>query len=238
MPAVSNDHTFPPTQWDWIAQLSSQCDQEVRRALELLCQGYWFPTFGYLRSKGFDPEEAEDLTQDFFQYLLTHDFFSTARREKGRLRTYLLGALNNQVVSHFRAAQTQKRGGGHIHVPLHLAWAEQRYAKEPAHDETPDKLYNRLWWQLILDQAKAQLRAEAEAKDEGALLDALLPLLEARVENGSYRSIAAQHQISEQALRVRLSRLRKRMGQAVRTVLGRTVGSAEDVDAELATMLG
>lgn len=88
-------HDFQTTRWSLISQVRQDSDSgRVRAALGELCQRNWYPVYAFLRRRGIGVEDAQDLTQGFFQHLLTHDLISRAQREKGRFRSFLLGCGN------------------------------------------------------------------------------------------------------------------------------------------------
>src|SRR5688572_32879182 len=124
----------------------------ARRALEELCRTYWYPLYAYVRRSGKSPEEAEDLTQEFFARLLEKDLFAQADRERGRFRTFLLTALQRFLANEWHRSQAQKRGGGVSIVSIDASHAEERYHAEPADASTPERLYERRWALTLLDR--------------------------------------------------------------------------------------
>jgi DNA-directed RNA polymerase specialized sigma24 family protein len=242
--ADSKSPAFPATNWNWVAALQgaqSPGGESAKDALALLCAGYWYPIYAFLRSKGHTPHEAEDLAQGFFERLLRYDSFASARPEKGRLRNYLLTSLQHFVIGQYQSSQAKKRGQGVTHLPIHLAWAEERFGgenQEPADDSTAERTFNRRWWALIIEQALARVRDSYATRGDLELFHGLSPLLdEGRAAAGSYEKLAQQLQVSEQALRVGLVRLKRRVAEAVRNVVKETVGDDAAVDDELAAMM-
>ena len=84
----------------------------ARRALEQLCLAYWYPLYAFVRSRGYSPEDAQDLTQAFFANFLETGGFASADRERGRFRSFLLGAMKHFLANEWNRAKAQKRGGG------------------------------------------------------------------------------------------------------------------------------
>ena len=123
--AQNGPAAFTTTHWSvvLIAQGESPAAQE---ALEKLCRTYWWPLYGYVRRQGYNPEEAQDLTQGFFALLLERRDLDVARREKGRLRSYLLVSLKNFLAKARRRELTVKRGEGRVLVPLDELLARER----------------------------------------------------------------------------------------------------------------
>ena len=111
---------FAPTHWSVIvAAASSQSEPEKARvALEELCQTYWMPLYTFVRSRGYSVPDAQDLTQSFFVYLLEHEIYARADREKGRFRSFLLASLKNFLADAYSREHALKRGGGQEFLPL------------------------------------------------------------------------------------------------------------------------
>ena len=81
---------FATTQWSIVLAAKDGTETEVRRALEFLCNAYWYPLYAYLRRHGQDPDEARDLTQAFFADLLEKHRLQSIDPAKGRFRSFLL----------------------------------------------------------------------------------------------------------------------------------------------------
>ena len=233
---------MPPTRWDWLEQLRS-CggdSAEARRALALLCEGYWYPVYARLRSQGWSREQAEDLTQGFFFNFLRTRAFERADPSRGRLRALLITALNRHVSSVVGAERALKRGGSErIDLPIFSGtdWAEDRFLAEPQvqhPDPTPDIAFNRRWWALILEKAQRNLAADFARRNRSVVFTALWPFLEDSRPGGvTLKSTAAQIGMGETALRVALARLRRQLAEEVRQIVERTTGSAEAAEEEL-----
>ena len=108
---------FTTTHWSVVLQAQGE-SPAAQEALEKLCRTYWWPLYGYVRRQGYSPEEAQDLTQGFFALLLERKDFDVVRREKGRLRSYLLTSLKNFLAKARRRELAVKRGEGRALVPL------------------------------------------------------------------------------------------------------------------------
>jgi DNA-directed RNA polymerase specialized sigma24 family protein len=131
---------FVTTQWSVVlaAQGKSPAAEE---ALEKLCRVYWWPLYGFVRRQGYNPEEAQDLTQGFFAMLLERRDLDAVRREKGRLRSYLLASLKNFIGKTRRRAMTLKRGQGQPLVALEDLLARERADVELADTLTAERVY-------------------------------------------------------------------------------------------------
>jgi len=129
--------SFATTHWSVVLTAQSE-SPAADAALERLFRTYWWPLHGYIRRHGYTPEEAQDLTQGFFELLLERKDFEAVRREKGRLRSYLLAALKNFLGKTHRRAMTLKRGHGQALVPLDELLARENVELTQAHESSPD----------------------------------------------------------------------------------------------------
>jgi RNA polymerase sigma-70 factor (ECF subfamily) len=198
-----------------------------------LCRIYWDPLYAYVRRKGYDAHDAQDLTQEFFSRLLTRNYLNVADRNKGKFRSFLLGSLEHFLAREWTKAHAQKRGGGQAIFSLDEADAENRYLLEPAHELTPEKIFDRRWATILLGQAMARLRKGYEADHKGNLFARLEVFLIGNAPETSYSEIAASLNMSEGALKVAVHRLRQRYGELVRAEIAQTVATPEGIDEEL-----
>jgi len=208
-----------------------------RESLAALCQTYWLPLYVFLRRRGLDAHAAEDHTQAFFARLLEKHDLRRADPQRGRFRTFLLACLKNFVANELDKAQAQKRGGGRQALPLDFDNAESRYALEPAHDLTPEKLFDRQWAMTLLDLALSRLRAEAEQAGKLAPFERLSVLLADRAGHGAYAEAAAALGMTEGAARVAVHRLRRRYRDLLRDEVAQTVADPADVDGEIRDLM-
>src|SRR5437667_4954220 len=167
---------FATTHWSVVltAQGESPAAQE---ALEKLCRTYWRPIYGFLRRQGVGQEEAEDLTQGFFALLLERRDLSAVRKEKGRLRSYLLASVKNFLADERRRAMAIKRGKGERLIPLEELRADEWTDMEPADPLTAERIYERRWAATVLDHALNLLKDEYATAAKAALFDSLTQLL-------------------------------------------------------------
>ena len=108
---------FTTTHWSIVLEAQGE-SPAAQEALEKLCRTYWRPIYGFVRRQGVRPEEAEDLTQGFFELLLERRDLNVVRREKGRLRSYLLTSLKHFMSNERNRAMAVKRGEGQRLIPL------------------------------------------------------------------------------------------------------------------------
>jgi RNA polymerase sigma-70 factor (ECF subfamily) len=136
---------FESTHWSVVLAACEDATPEGQKALERLCRTYWYPLYSYVRRRGHSPEDAQDLTQKFFQKFLEKKSVRFFNREEGKFRTFLLTSLNHFLAHEWERAHAAKRGGGHVHLPWDQSSAESQYAVEPASELAPEKIYDRRW---------------------------------------------------------------------------------------------
>jgi RNA polymerase sigma factor (sigma-70 family) len=225
--------SFENTQWSLILQAGRGDDPSSARALEQLCQRYWEPLYGYARRLGRSHEDAQDLVQGFFQYLIATRLHAQADREKGRFRTYLITGLRNYLLHQLRAAETQKRGGQALHLPLE----EAPEAQLPT-GSGPDAEFDRQWALTVLQVAMQNLEGQYSKLGQAERFTALKPLL-TDPQRGLANELDLEQRtgLSATALRMAISRLRQAYRQAIRDEVARLVRDPAEVDAELRHLL-
>jgi RNA polymerase sigma factor (sigma-70 family) len=211
---------------------------EAGQALAALCENYWFPLYAFVRRAGRSAEDAQDLTQEFFVRLLAKNYLADADRDRGRFRSFLLGAMKHLLANERRRQGTQKRGGGLPTISLDFRSGEDRYRRiEPADSLTPERLYERRWALTLLDLVLERLREEFRAAGKSDLFDTLKPLLAAGPAKTSYRDVAEGLAMSEGAVKVAVHRLRRRYRKLLREEIARTLVGPEAVEDELRELL-
>lgn len=232
-PSVGNARCFPTTRWTMVLRAGELEAEGAAAALEQLCRAYWYPLYVYVRRRGHPPGEAEDLIQGFFADFLAHDHVASADPRRGRLRSYLLGALNH-FLSDTKDRQCRlKRGGGRPTLSLDVAAGEAGYVHEPIDDLSPDRLFERRWALTLLNQVLERLEAEYRSGDNAALFSAIKGFLTGADESASYASLAPQLGRTEGALRVAVHRLRRRYGELLRDEIAHVVADPTEIDEEL-----
>jgi RNA polymerase sigma-70 factor (ECF subfamily) len=224
---------FATTQWSVVLTAGDFDAPEAAAALEKLCRAYWYPLYAYVRRRGFSEHDAQDLTQEFFARLLEKNFLAEARRERGRFRSFLLATLKHFLANEWKRAHRLKRAGGQVFVPIQTENGETRYGAEPAHELTPERIFERRWALTLLEQAIARLREEFVASGKGAVFEQLKDFLTGDDAAPSYAEIAPRLGLSEDALKMTVSRLRKRYRELRRAAVAETVANPHEVDDEL-----
>jgi RNA polymerase sigma factor (sigma-70 family) len=224
---------FATTHWSIVLAAGARPSAEGSQALAALCESYWYPLYAYVRRRGLDAHEAQDLTQDFFAHLLSSEAVCVATPERGRFRSFLLASLHNFLSNHWRKENAQKRGGGKSILSLDLAAGEQRYIAEPAHDLTPEKIYERRWALTVLQQALETLSQEYAQDGKATLFEQLKPYLGGASDALPYAELAAKTGLSVGSIKVAVHRLRRRCGDLLREQIAQTVDDPSAVDQEL-----
>ena len=224
---------FQTTHWSVVVRAGQQASVQSAEALEKLCRTYWFPLYAYVRRRGYEPTEAQDLTQDFFIRFLEKGYLTHADRQKGKFRSFLLTALNHFLVNEWRRAQAIKRGGGGPLISLDDETAESRYAREAATHLTPEKVYERRWALTLLDQALGRLGEEFAAAGQGREFDRLRGFLTTEAGESRYAEVAEELGMTSGAVGAAVHRLRRRYRDLVREEIAHTVASPAEVDEEI-----
>ena len=228
--------SFPTTLWTVVLHAGRDEPAQARAALAQLCQAYWYPLFSFVRRRGYSPHDAEDLTQAFFAELLEKRGLGRIDPAQGRFRTFLLASLKNYLANDWDRAQALKRGGGQTIVSIDEASAELRYQREPSHDMTPERHFERQWAMTLLDQVLAALRDEYHNEGKGDLFEELKAVIIGQPE--AYADMAARLGRSEGAIKVAVHRLRHRYRQVMQARIAATVGEGEgEVEDELRHLL-
>ncbi len=223
---------FATTHWSVVVEAQGE-SPAAQEALETLCRIYWRPIYSFVQRQGIGPEEAEDLTQGFFADLLERRSLSAVRKEKGRFRSYLLGALKYFLADERRRAMAIKRGKGQRLIPLDQLSVDERIEMEPADPLTAEQIYERRWAATVLERVLNLLKDEYRAAGNAALFDSLKQLLPDEPGAPSQADIAAQLGMTENAVRQAFHRFRQRYQSLLREEIAHTVATPSDIEDEL-----
>ena len=231
MPVVEHRSDFPTTRWTLVVAAGDPKRMEARSALASLCEGYWYPLYAYVRRRGYPADQAQDLTQEFFVRVLDGRYLDRADQEKGRFRAFMLTSLKFFLADEADRNRAQKRGGGQV-LSLEISSGEERYQRDPAHNETPERIFERHWARSVLDGVVDRLRAEFV---QHGRLDHFERLKVFLLDQGEtpYAELARDMGTSESALKVAIHRLRKRYRDLFRQAIAETVADPADVESEL-----
>jgi len=223
---------FTTTHWSVVLEAQGPTPA-AQAALEKLCRTYWRPIYGFVRRQGSSPEEAEDLTQGFFALLLERRDLDAVRKEKGRLRSYLLTSLKNFLTNERNRALAIKRGEGQRLIPLDEFNERERAGFEPADTSTAEQIYERRWALALLDQVLIRLGDEYRAAGNVILFERLKALLTDESDRPSQAQIADELGMTENAVKQAFHRLRERYRQLLREEVAHTVMAPGDIEDEL-----
>jgi RNA polymerase sigma-70 factor (ECF subfamily) len=225
--------TFATTHWSVVVTAGQPDSPEAAAALERLCQTYWYPLYAYLRRRGYNEHDGQDVTQGFFAQLFEHRSLNRVDRDKGRFRSFLLASLKYFLADQWDRASAQKRGGGGEVISLDAQQAEERYRLEPADERSPDNLFERRWAMTLLDQVLARLAQEFSDAGKSELFNRLRPFLVEGTGEKTYAETAREGGTTEEALKKAVQRLRRRYHQLFREEIAQTVASPDEVEEEL-----
>jgi len=221
---------FATTNWSVVRAAAGNAEPAARRAaLETLCRAYWGPLYAFARRRGSARGAAEDLVQGFFARLLERNDVAVATNERGRFRSFLVAAFVHHLANERDRAGARKRGGGRPLLSL-----DADAVLEPGRDETPEAAYERAWALAVLGRARRRLHEEQARIGRERALESLWPALADSAEAPPYAELAAQLGLSENALKVAVHRLRKRLGELVRDEVLQTLDDPRDLAEELA----
>lgn len=232
-PPPADSPSFPVTRWTIVSMARSADDAAARQALEELCGAYWYPLYGFARRRGLPPEDAEDAVQAFFLKLLEQGSLGRVDRERGRLRSYLLGALSNFLAQRWRNESTAKRGGGVKPIAIDRGWAEERLAAGAGSGaETAD--FDREWAYALIDRVFERLRHFHESRGRGTVFAALKGGLLGDGDYGDEAALATRLGLTGAGVRSAVFQMRQRFRRYVEEEIRDTVDSDADFREELA----
>src|SRR6266849_6998639 len=221
MLTLAGPSEFPTTRWTLVVAAADPQRKDARSALVSLCEGYWYPLYAYVRRRGYPADQAQDLTQEFCSRVLEGRYLDRADPEKGRFRSFLLTSLKFFVADEEDRQRAHKRGGGAV-VSLEFSSGEERYQREPAHDETPERIFERRWALSVLDRVVERLRNEFVQHGRPEHFERLKVFLLGH-SDAPYAALAREMNTSEGALKVAIHRLRKRYRELFRQEIADTV---------------
>jgi RNA polymerase sigma factor (sigma-70 family) len=224
---------FATTHWSVVLAAGDSTSPDSKEALENLCRTYWYPLYAYVRHRGFKPQDAEDLVQGFFAYLLETHLVGKAQPDAGRFRSFLLGCMGNYLASEARREHAVKRGSGRSPISWDTDDAERRFALDAALEETPVSLFERKWAVTVLGEAMKRLEQVYRRQGKAELFGGLHPFLEDTDKPPTYRQVAERLGLTEGTVAVDIHRLRRRYQAILRGVVAETVGDLDEVNDEL-----
>jgi len=225
---------FVTTHWSFVgaAGAGEAGETRAREALEELCRAYWYPLYAFVRSGGYSAADAQDLTQAFFAQIIETGGFADADRERGRFRSYLLGAMKHFLANEWHRAKTQKRGGKIRFIEFDALDPEARYGGASEQSESPELLFDREWALETVAGALKALRDEMAEAGKSEQFETLKGSLTGEDELPR-EEIASRLGMSAGAVKVAVHRLRQRYRKLLRAAVAETVSNEADLDDEM-----
>lgn len=228
------EHRFPTTQWDQL-EVAARDRSASNAAFHDICRAYWYPLYAFIRSRGYPPDRAEDLTQAYFARLMEGRLLEHADRERGRFRALLRTDCAFFLADVGDQERAGKRGGGRKPLSLDAAAAEHRYHFDPTDHSQPEQLFDRAWALELLARTMSRLEREEREAGRGESFAILREVLAGPSPDRPYRALAASLDTSEGAVEAAVARLRARYRRALRATIAETLATPreEDIDDEI-----
>jgi RNA polymerase sigma factor (sigma-70 family) len=231
--AMHRKGDFQTTKWSVVLSARAGGQAGSEEALGQLCEIYWYPLYVFVRRSGRQADEALDLTQGYFLRLMEADYLKNVRPEAGRFRSFLLSSMKHYMANRRRESLALKRGGRRQIVSLDADDAENRYRLEPRDDRTPEKAYEHQWARAVIQRAYDRLRIELDDAGKPDHYRLLAPFLSGGLAAGPCEEAAEQLGSTAAAVRMAVTRMRRRFGNILREEVSRTVDEERDVDDEV-----
>lgn len=236
--APDTEERFAETAWSVVVAAGATTEPRAQAALTELCRVYWPPIYGYLRRTGYNRDDAQDLTQSFFQHLFENETFHRASRDKGRFRSFLLGALKLCLADERVCRGAAKRGGRVQFLSLDAFEAEELHHLCADDEARPDEILDARWAGVLLERALDRVRAQCAAQGKAELFEVLSPFLGGAKPPTSYQEVADRMASNLSTVKTLIHNLRRQFATAVRHEVLQTVSAPHEVEDELRRMRG
>jgi RNA polymerase sigma-70 factor (ECF subfamily) len=224
---------FSTTRWSVVLAAGQEVSAESAAALEKLCRAYWQPVCVFAQRKGWNEEDAKDLTQQFFARLLERNDFTGLDPRKGKFRTFLLAAFTHFLANEYDRLNALKRGGGQKNISLEQFPFEELEAISPAEERPPAILYDLRWAQSILHTALQRLTSEHAEAGKQAQFEELRRFLTTAAGAADYEAASKRLGVEASSVPVMVHRLRQRYRELVRAEVAQTVCSPIELEEEM-----
>jgi RNA polymerase sigma-70 factor (ECF subfamily) len=208
---------FPTTHWSRVARAGDSA------ALADLCSAYWYPIYALIRRKGHPPDQALDLTQAYFARLIEKGTISAADPARGRFRSFLRADCTFFLSHNRDHDRAIKRGGSIRVISIDSQDAETRFRHEPAHNDTPERQFERDWAVSLIDRAMGRLERHYQAVGRGETFLRLKPILTSEPDAARFAQLATELKTTDGALRTATHRLRARFADELRAEIAETL---------------
>jgi RNA polymerase sigma factor (sigma-70 family) len=229
---------FMTTRWSAVLLSAQSQAPGSDHAREEFCQLYWYPLYAFIRRRGYNADDARDLTQGFFLFVFDHKALQRATPTKGKFRSFLLGSLKNYLSNEYQRENAIKRGGKIDFVSVDFSDGEDRYSREPTDTLTPEKIFDASWALTLLRRATEQLKEEYSVQGKANVFETLRPFLDVSgaVHAPSYDIVAENLRVSGGAVKTLIHRLRKRYSELLREAVAQTVTDPGEIDDEIRSL--
>jgi RNA polymerase sigma factor (sigma-70 family) len=227
---------FVTTHWSVVLTAGRSDTTRAQDALAKLCQIYWHPLYAYVRRRGRSPEDAQDLTQEFFARLIERNAIATVSPEKGRFRSFLLASMNHFLADEWDKSRAQKRGARKV-ISLDTQSAETWLRQQPSEGLTPEEAFELHWAITLLEQVYQRLEEEHRQQGKTEWFDVLRTALAGPGNSAPYAKLGVRLRMNEGAVKVAVHRLRQRYRALLRETIAETVASESEVEEELRYLL-
>jgi DNA-directed RNA polymerase specialized sigma24 family protein len=229
---------FTTTCWSAILLSAQSQAPGSDNAREEFCQVYWYPLYAFIRGRGYNPEDARDLTQGFFLFILDRKALKRGTSAKGKFRSFLLGSLKNYLSNAYQHENAIKRGGKIDFVSVDFSDGEDRYSREPTDSLTPEKIFDANWAVTLLAQAIERLKEEYSAKGKGNIFETLKPFLDlsGAAQALSYEVVSERLKVNSAGVKTLIHRFRKRYSEILQEAVVQTVTDLSEIDDEIRSL--
>jgi RNA polymerase sigma-70 factor (ECF subfamily) len=228
---------FNTTQWSVVLRACHSAADLERESWNQLIETYWFPLYAFCRRQNKSHQDAQDLTQSFFVHLMTAASLDTVSPLKGRFRSFLLASFRNFIANRKREASATRRGGGHQFFSLSADDVEARFSRGGDPDESPERTFDRLWVESLLQRTKDRLANDYGSANKQELFKLLEPHLMCDDNALSRSEIGKQLNMSQPAIAMSIHRMRRRYGEILLNEVSLTVDNPADTKDELRCLM-
>ena len=232
-PAPGGGAVFQTTHWSVVLSAGDLASPDAHAALARLCQTYWLPIYAFIRKRGHSPQQAEDLTQDFFGNFLEKNYVAKAVRDRGRFRSFLMTSVENFLHNTHDRNQARKRGPASALLSLDNQNAEVHYLAEPTDEADPAKVFEQRWASTVLQTVLQRLRNEFLESGRSELFEKLCAHLWGEAESIPYPQVAQQFGFTVANVKTTAYRLRQRYRELLREEIAQTVAQPGEIDEEI-----
>jgi DNA-directed RNA polymerase specialized sigma24 family protein len=212
----------------------AESDEAARKALAVFCDAYWAPLYTFVRRRGYSSGDAQDVVQGFFEHLFEQNTLGRADQQKGRLRTFLLGSLQNFLLKQRERTSAIKRGGSHQFVSFDEQVPQAEAAMLATSHLSDVNSYDLAWASSVVTRAWKNVRDRFAVEGKREWVDELRPFVAGGTATAPNQAeVANRLGTSVENFRVWLSRLRQTYRHALRAEVASTVSDPKDIDDEL-----